>query len=323
MPIQQTTRATPREQLGVAFHEYTPEGMNFVATQILPEKPVAKKAAYLPVITRENMKRAETKHANGAAFNRVTLTSEDTDYACVDHGLEGQLTDEDRENYASDYDAEVETVQNVKTIMLIEREIRVATAIFNTTTWATGTAALYTDVSSAPWDAAASDVIGHVRAAKEIVRSNTGVIPDSMVIGQVTFNNLMANTAILGKFPGAVLITEDMIRQAIASILGIQNLIVGSGVYDGALEGQTFSGTDVWSDDYALIFKKQAGGTNVNPGLGRLLNWTGENGQLANGLETVVEYREEQTESDVYRVRDFSVEKIWDAYFGHLLKVDA
>jgi hypothetical protein len=114
-----------------------------------------------------------------------------------------------------------------------------------------------------------------------------------------------------------------MINQALASILGIQTLVVGSAVYDSAAEGQTFVSGDIWPDDYALVFRRQTGPTKVNPGLGRIVEWSGESGQLQNGLDNVVEYREEGTESHIYRVRDYSEEKIFDPFFGHLLQVDA
>jgi len=316
--IQQTTRATPRADLGEAFHEFSPEGMTFIAGLALPERAVAKKAATIGVVTRENVTAETGDHVNGAHFDRVTLTTEDQSYACADYGLEGQVTDPDRENYASDFDAELETVELVKTKMLIAREIRVATALFNTTTW-TG-AALTTDVSG-DWDAAGSDVIGHVRSGKEVMRQNTGILPDSLIIGPVTFKSLQANTAILAKFIGVPILTEDLLKRSIAAILGIQNLFVADGVYNSAKEGQSASMADIWSDDYALLFKRQTGSL-AQPGLGRILTWTGESGSLANGLDRVVQYREEQTESDIFRVRDYSAEFVIDPYFGHLLQID-
>jgi len=205
--------------------------------------------------------------------------------------------------------------------MRLRREIRVATAIFNTSTW-TG-ADLYTDNSGSPWDNIATDIIGQVDAAKEIIRGNTGMYPDSMMIGASTWKNMRYNTAILAKFIAVPILTFDLLKQSIASIIGIQNLIIGGAVYDSAKEGQSFSGTDVWSDDYAMLFKKHSGPTKAMPGLGRIVMWNGEANQLTNGLENVVQYREEQTESDIFRVREFNTEKIFDPYFGHLLKIDA
>lgn len=313
--IQQATRGTPREDLGVAFHEYDTSVEGFIADIALPPATVGKKAATMGVITRENIKRANSDHANGAAFGRVVLISEDKSYACKDHGLEGQLTDEDRATYETDYDAEYETVQSVTRKMYIEREIRVAAAMFNTTTF--NGADLYTDNSAAPWDAVGTGIIAQVIAAKRQVRLNCGVMPDTMLIGQTTLENLLLNTQIRAQFPGANLITLAMIQQALGAIFGLQNLIVGQVGYDSADEGQDFSGSECWSDDYALIYKRHTGG-RATPGLGRNVQWNGVDG----GLGQVKEYREEQTESDIFRVRDFSFEWIFDAYFGHLLKID-
>jgi hypothetical protein len=288
----------------------------FIANLALPPVPVGLKAATMGVITRENLKRANSDHANGAAFGRVNLISEDKSYRCKDHGLEIPLTDEDRATYESDYAAEYESVQSVTRKMFVEREIRVATALFNTTTF-TGSD-LYTDRSGAPWDAAASDAIGHITTAINKVLANTGVLPDTMLIGRATMENLLLNTAILARFPGAPLITRQMLEQALASIFGLSQLIVGWAGYDSGVEGQVFSSGTIWSDDYALIYKRHTGG-RATPGLGRIVEWTG----IQNGIDQVVQYREEQTESDVFRVRDFSYEWLFDAYFGHLLKVDA
>ena len=56
--IHQATRSTPRADLGEAFHEFSPEGMTFVAAEVLPERPVAKKAATIGVVTRENVSKS-------------------------------------------------------------------------------------------------------------------------------------------------------------------------------------------------------------------------------------------------------------------------
>lgn len=314
MPIQQSTYAAPRLELGEAIREFYGDMSGFIAEQVLPVKEVIKKSAYLSVLVRENLTRANAVHSNGAAYNRVTFTTEDLQYTCKDYGLEGQLTDDDRENYASDFDGELETVQNVMTKIMIEQEIRAATAIFNTSTF-TGSA-LYTDVSSAPWDAAASGAIAHILAAAEMVRKNTGVRADSMVIGAVTLQNLLNNTGIANRFPGAPLVTYEMLKSALASIVGIQDVIVGGMIYNSAKEGQTASCSDIWSDDYALIFKKNTGAVSSG-GLGRIVRWS------AMPQNQVTMYREEQTASDVFRVSQYQEEKIFDPYFGHLLKVDA
>ena len=318
--INQATRSVPREDLGVAFHEYDPSAEGFIANEALPPSPVGKKAATMGVITRENLKRADSTHANGAAFGRVTLISEDKSYACVDHGLEGQLTDEDRATYETDYDAEYETVQSVTRKMYIEREIRVAAAMFNTTTWDSSDADLYTNNSASPWDTAGTGIIGQVRAAKEKVRANTGVPADSMIIGEATMNNMLNNTEIKAKFPGATVITEAMLRGQMGAILGIQNLLVGQACYNTADEGQDASMGDVWPDDYAMVAALGTEGMPMTePQLGRTILWE----QYIADIEYVESYREEQNKSDIIRVEQSIDEKVFDKYFGHLMLIDA
>lgn len=321
MGVTYGTRATPREDLGEALMQYRLEGgdSKFIATEVLPILPTQKEAATVGVITREGLlKRADAKRAKRGSFNRVDFDAEDLSFTCEEYGLEGPLDDGERELYASDFDAELMTAMATQHKLEVEQEIRVKDLVFNTSTW-TG-AALYTDRSSAPWDAAASDAIGHVRAAKEKVRSAVGMNPNSMIVGQITMNNLLANTAILSRFPGVEVLTEEMLRRALASIFGLKNLIVGDKVYDSADEGQDSSVSDIWGDDYAMIALLQAKGDTLKaPGLGRTFMWT----KRTKENTVVEEYREEQISSDIFRVRQYTDEKIFEAAFGHLLKVDA
>jgi hypothetical protein len=318
MPIRHDTYAVPRADLGIAFHEYDPTLLGFVATKILPILAVMKKSATLSVIVRENLKRVDTKRANGAAFNRIGLTAEDLAYACQGHGLEAQLTDVDRENYADDYDAEIETTQILKKKFYNELEIETATAVFNTTTW-TG-AALYTDNKATPWSTTATDIFAQITAAKEKVRANTGVKPDALIIGEAAMNNLLINDDVRGRFPGAMVITEEMLRANMASLFGLKELIVGGAVYDSAKEGQDFTAADIWDYKYAMVAKIQRGPTKVEPGLGRTVIWTGVSSP--DEEQPVLQYREPQTKSDIFQIEQFSEEKIFDKYFAHLMRIE-
>ena len=182
MPVQTAAYAVPRADLGEAFHEFVPEGQKFIADLILPPREVLKKAATLSVITRENMKRADTKHSNGGVFNRINMVTEDMTYKCIDRGLEIPVTEDDRANYASDFEVELESTQVLKQSMMMEREVRVKDLVFNTTTF-TG-APLYTDNSGSPWATTTTNVIQQIVAAKEKIRLGTGVTPNALILGE-------------------------------------------------------------------------------------------------------------------------------------------
>jgi len=318
--IQKSTHAVPRMDLGEAFHEFSAEGMRFIAMDILPRKPLGKKAATLSVTKRKNLTIPQTRRANGATYGRIEWYMDDLAYSCVNHGLEGQVTDEDVENYKTDFDAELEKTQGIKLKMQLAREKRVKELVFNTTTWPSGTAALYTDNSSAPWDAAASDIIGQLRAGQEKVRANTGRKPNTLIIGEGAMNNMLANTALIARFPGIPVLTEQIFRGRMADLIGIQNLLVGQAVYNTADEGQDFTGGDIWPDDYAMLAVLGTESTPMVEGhLGRTIIWD----QYTADIEYMESYREEQTESEIIRCKEYIDEKIFDAYFAHLMKIDA
>lgn len=317
MAVRYDTYAVPRGDLREAIREYDIKAQQFIGIQALPIVPVQKKAATVSVHTRESiLKRASAKRAKGSAANRIGVDLEDLAYACEERRLEAPLPDEDRSNYASDFDAELETTDIVLHKLLMEQEIDIATLVFNTTTW-TG-AALYTDNKAAPWSTAASDAIGQIMAAKAKVRDMTGAEPDTLIIGAAAMDNLLKNTAILGRFPGVLVITEAMIRANLAAICGLQKLLVGKKVYDSATEGQATVIAQVWDYKYAMVAVTSEGAIGANPSVGRTMLWVAESPQN----EMVDQYREEQTSSDVFRVKQYTNEKIIDKYFAHLMRIE-
>lgn len=316
--IQKSTHAVPRADLGVAFHEYSPTRARYIAGDILPIHNVGKEAATISVTLRKNLTIPETRHANGAVYNRVELYMDDMAYACVDHGLEGQVTNRDKAKYANDFDAELEKTAGIKIKMLLAREKRIKDMIFNTTTW-TG-ADLYTDNASNPWDDATKDIIGQVGAAKEKVRLNTGVPANALIIGEATLQNILKNDDLIARFPGTAVINEVIIRSSMAAIFGLQDLLVGQAAYNSADEGQDASMSDMWGDDYAMVAALGSEGLPMTePQLGRTILWQ----EYVSDIEYVESYREEQTKSDIIRVEHSVDEKVFDAYFGHLMKIDA
>jgi len=99
--------------------------MNLLARRFLPIFQTKKKASIFPAITRESITReADTKRAPRGNYNRDSFQAKDRQYACEEHGLEGPLDDSEREMYATDFDAELTTVQIVTRRVLQAQEKR-------------------------------------------------------------------------------------------------------------------------------------------------------------------------------------------------------
>ena len=314
----QGTRAVPRLELGVAALEFIQQQDEFIGTRVLPIFQTKKKASIFPAITRESITRdADTKRAPRGNYNRDGFQAKDRQYNCEEYGLEGPLDDGERNMYASDFDAELTTVQIVTRRVLQAQEKRIVAQVFNTGVF-TG-AALFTDNSAAPWDNAATDVVAQVRAAREKVRSNSGIDPQNLICSKANIDRLLLNTGVKDAIKYVARLTEAEILNALADILGVKNIIVGKAIYNSAKEGKSFISADVWSDDFAMVAVIGASERLSDPSMGRTFLWTQDSPENA----TVEQYRDDAARSDIFRVRQHVDEIVIDPYFAHLLKVDA
>jgi hypothetical protein len=314
----QGTRVIPRLELGEAALEFIQQQNEFIGTQVLPIFPTKKKGSTFPAITRESITReADTKRAPRGNYNRDSFQAKDKQYNCEEFGLEGPLDDGERSLYASDFDAELTTVQIVTRRVLQAQERRIAALVFNTATFSGS--ALYTDNSSAPWDNPSSDVIAQVRAARERVRSNCGVDPGGLICSKANIDRLLSNAGIKESIKYVARLTEAEILNALADILGVRKILVGKGIYNVAKEGKAFISADIWNDDYAMIAVIGDSQRLSDPSLGRVFLWTSDSPENT----TVEQYRDDAARSDIFRVRQHVDEIIIDPFFAHLMKVDA
>jgi hypothetical protein len=319
MGIRQSgSRSTPRLDLGAAVMEYIDQQKTFIGIQVAPIFKSPIKKGVFNAITRECLtKDVDTKRAMRSNYNREGIVTEEKSFDCEEHGLEGAIDDGERKLYASDFDAELVTVQQISGLLLLAQEKRHAAALLNTSTF-TGSA-LYTDYSSAPWDTVGSDVIAQIKAGREKIRQNCGIDSVSLICSKTNIDRLLLNTAIKAAIAGVKVVTEAEILAQLAAILGVESIYTGKAIRNTANKNKTFVGADVWSDDYALlgVVAKNAGSL-TEPALARTILWTEDSPE-----NTIVEeYREENIKSDVFRVRHSVDELVIDPYFGHLLKVD-
>lgn len=313
------TRALPRIGGGVAFQEHMGQAGMFIARQILPSVPTAIQGGYFPKLKRSSILRpGVVKRASGAGYSRFEVEATDDSFLCQERGAESLIDDNLRAVIANDFDVMSRATLECTEKILLDMEIDVAAAIQDAVTnWPIGTASLATDVSAAPWDTASSAVISHVAAAKEKVRRLTGMVPDTLILAESQFQNLLQNDDILLRFPGASLVTEADLINSVARIFGLRQILRGKAVKNTASKGETETVSDVWSDDYALVCLVGNGGF-TSPGLGHTMVFTPDSAE-----EVLVEsYRAEDRRSDVVRARLHTDEKIVDTSFGHLLKID-
>ncbi len=314
-------RRPDRLNLGVPYYEYPPAYEGFIGHLAMPITPVAKKNGEYPAITRESwLGRQPVRRGSGAAFPRGGYELDMIEYNCKGYGFECPITKDQRETYAAEFDMDEVGREFVSQVLLTEYEIRVAAAMFDaTTSWPSGTSALYTDVAT-DWDTATATIVADVQAAIEQVRSNCGMMPNTMIVSAKHIPSFYKNTAIQAQYKGGTtsVVTRAEILNWLPSMLGIPNILFGSGVYNATAEGGTLSMTDIWSDNYAWIGVLPTDGSPVSPAAARTFQWAAYG---SDGFEWQM-YDEPQTKTTVWQAEHWVDTKVIDPYMGHLLLID-
>src|SRR5262245_34795736 len=309
--------AAPRLDLGEAFMEHASDMSEFVGLKVLPVFRTPKKAASFSAITRETLLQdSAAARAAKSAYNRINQGAKDKSFSCDEFGLEQVIDDSDRALYASDFDAEASATKITARALMLQQEKRAAAAVFDGALW---TGASYFLDTITVWATVTADIIGDVLFGKEKVRQNCGIVPNALILNEENVKNLLINTGIKNQFPGAPMITLEMIKQSLVSIFGLTKLIVAGAVRDSAIEGQTETCATVWSASNAMVaVVADEADALETPCVGRTFLWVPDSPNPV----TVEMYREEQVRGDVVRARHSTDEVILDKNFGFLFKVD-
>ena len=298
-PTSGTTLQRP--DLGAIAYEYMSEAsqMGFIGLEVMPIFRVSESSADYPKIPIEALlKLPDTKRAPRSDYGRSDYEFETGTYACVEHGWEEAIDDVEAKLYQRYFDAEEVATRRAVDIILRSQEARIASAVFNTAN-ITGTAAVSTEWSSGATATPRSDVT----TGKQAMRAASGLMPNALAMNLKVFENLLRCAEITDalQYTNPIQLGGlDAQKAALAMYFGVDRLLVGGAVKDGAKKGQDVSISDIWDSEYVGLLKVSDGGMDLRePALGRTFLWTEDSPE-----NTVVEtYREDSKRSDIVRVR--------------------
>jgi hypothetical protein len=151
---------------------------------------------------------------------------------------------------------------------MLDREVRVANLIF---TLGTYLAANRTTLSgTSQWsDFTNSNPLDAILTAMDIPvqRPNIGVI------GRQAFTKLQQHPIIVSAVLGNAGSRGAVAAEAIANLLGLDQLLVGEGFLNTARPGQTLSMSRVWGKHLALLYIDPNGGPMDMPSFGWTAEW--------------------------------------------------
>lgn len=272
-------------EIAVAFIQ---SDEKFVATKVFPRVGVMKQTGLFAQFDRGDFMRPEMKirrpmtESAGGGY-RVTTTSS---YACDVWSLHKDVSNQEKANQSDPFNADKNAATYLAMQDLLTREAQFATNFFTTGLWTgstTGTdLAAGTDFTA--WDNVASTPIEDVNDQMAEVESNTGQLPNVLVINRRSWFGLKNHPDIVDriKHVSKESITTDMV----ANLMELERILVSGGASNTAGEGLTAT-TDYQIGNHALLAYAAPNPDPFGPSAGYTFAWDGlEGGSDAVRIDT-------------------------------------
>jgi len=239
----------------------------FVADQVFPELPVDKQSNKYFTYGIDNLRVDEDERRPGAVSNKIDWGLSPNPYYCDGHALHTPMPDEWRGNADQAIDLDTDMTIALTDKILLAREVNVASAV--------AAGATTVDQSGTKWDVDTNDPVKIIDTQKETIAQATGQKPNSMLLSRPVFRGLRNNALVKQRISGALngiggsLITAE----ALATVLEIDNLIIGEAVKVTSNEGQAVTSSYVWGKNALLFYRPPSPGLRTIS-LGYLFTWT-------------------------------------------------
>lgn len=230
----------------------------FIAESVLPSLPVSKQEF------RWN------KHALGDGFslpstlvgrkgepNKVEFAVTETAGLTKDYGLDDDIPLADVQNADARYNPIDYAVMRTTELIELDREQRVATAVFNAASYPAANKSTLSGTSQ--WsDFTNSDPIG---AIMDLALENNSVYmrPNIAVMGSEVWQKLSRHPKILEavKSTGGAIVNGIASRQAVAQLFELEELLIGKARLNSAKKGQAVTLTRAWGKHALFAYRNR------------------------------------------------------------------
>lgn len=226
---------------------YVPEG--YISEKILTPIKVVQTTGKIGNYTNNHLRIVNTVHKGKGPYQRLeALVVDSQTYSIEDHGLTSIITDNDRRNFESPFDARRDTVMALTVAHWLAKEYGLATALTNPAIITAGVTLSGNQQYSAR-EHADSDPIGDKLTADAAIRAATGRKSNKAIMNEETYDNLRFHHQLLHSMgfkydrPGGLRMDE------LAMVLELEEILIGRAVYNNAKEGQADSLAFIWPKD--------------------------------------------------------------------------
>lgn len=290
----------PLTTLSSAFIQ---EASNFIATQVFPNVTVSKQSDLYFTYDKQDWFRSDVQlRAPGAETGGGGYRLSTSSYRADVFAIHRDIDDQTRANQDDPIQLESEATRWVTNQLLLHRENDFVNAFFQTSLWTgSDTGNDQTGVAAGPiadqflqWNDANSTPIEDIRAQMVAMAEKTGFRPNTLVIGPRVWSALVDHPDILDriKYTQTGVVSMDLV----ASLLGLDRVLVGWATRDQAAEQGTENMAFYWGSAALLCYRPASAGL-YTPSAGYTFSWTGllGSGTMGNRMKS---FRLERNESD-------------------------
>lgn len=275
---------------------YIQAATDFIATRAFPVIPVQKQSdLYFRYIKdywfrSGSQKRAPGTESAGGGYGLDNTQNYSADVWAYHYDVADQIRTNSDSPLNSDRDATMFVTQN----QLLRREILWTSKYMNTGVW-TGSSTGGDITPSNLWDTASGNPISSFDYQKRAVKSQTGFLPNKIVVADDTFFAIKNNASVLDriKYTQRGVVTEDLM----AALLQCDDFMISQAVLNSSAEGQTGSFGFLTSATAWIGYAPKTPGIMM-PSAGYTFAWVGLVGSGAGGEGRIKSFRLEHLASD-------------------------
>jgi len=310
----------PLTQISIAYMQ---DAQNFVSQRVFPNIPVTKQSDRYYVYDRGEFNRDEMKQrapGTESAGGSYNLDNTPTYFADV-WAFHKDVPDQVRANADAAINVDREATTYCSTKAMIRREKAWANKYFKSGVWATDS------TPGTLWDAANSTPIVDIRTAKRAVHADTGVNPNTLVLGKKVYDVLMDHPAIIDRVKYGQTVGNPAMAgiSALMALFELERIFVMQAVENIEEEKQAafsfppsagyYDHQYIGDSESALLCYSAPSPGLMTPSAGYTFSWTGWMGAGQEG-NRIKRFRMEHLESDRVEIQMAFDQKLVAADLG-------
>lgn len=274
---------------------YIQKAADFIADKVFPNVPCAKQSDIYFIYDKgywfqtQAKQRADATESAGSGYQ----LSQDT-YSAKVWAVHKDVGDQVRANADIPLDMDRDATLYVTQQLLLRKEKEFVTKYLAPSIWTGGPGGI-DYVPSTKWNTTNGNPIADIDTLKSYVKSQTGFLPNTLVVTNDVFFAIKNNAQVLDriKYTQRAIVTEDLL----AALFGVDKFLVASAVEDTANIAAATQTFGFLSSNKALLVYSAPAPSILAPSGGYTFSWQGLYGAGAMG-NRVSQFRMEQLKAD-------------------------